>query len=170
MRFFNHVLGIHYNFRGTAKEEGGVVTCDHDGSSEDFDETEKVDLQDISETITLPERKRFHGAYVVIEGALKVAELIDYLINQKDLHSYAILPEILAPGPFLYGTLMKNETTNLSPSSKNAVRPVHQIKIRGAVFPKGLNQLYELIKAEQEVELVSELNPMTDFLSTFPNK
>ena len=44
-------------------------------------------------------KKYFTKEDIVIEGCLNIAELVDFLINQKDRHSYAILPEIYSPGP-----------------------------------------------------------------------
>lgn len=111
---------------------------------------------------------KFSKKDIVMEGGMAAAELVDYLINQRDRNSYAILPEIYSPGPFIYGTLRKNDSVVSGPCRTGRMGQVHQIRISGVVFPRALKQFVGQLAAEgHQVTLVVDREPHTDFLTRF---
>lgn len=106
---------------------------------------------------------------IMIEGSLSIAELVDFLINQKDRNSYAILPEIYSPGPFIYGTLRSN-LVNFSGACKGSEGELtYQLKINGIIFPGSIWALFrELKESGHKVSTIVERDLHTDFLSAYP--
>lgn len=108
---------------------------------------------------------------IVIEGSLSLAELVDFLINQKDRNSYAILPEIYSPGPFIYGTLRSNVVTFSGACKGSDGELTYQLKINGIIFPGSIWALYrELKDSGHKVNTIVERDNFTDFLSVYPHK
>ena len=102
-----------------------------------------------------------------MEGVLSLAELVDYLINQKDRNSFAILPEIYAPGPFIYGTLRRNEITCTGACRTVQGSSVYQLRLQGIIFPRNLNNFLRLLGPERISQLTQERQALTDFLSVY---
>ncbi len=98
-----------------------------------------------------------------------MAELIDFLINQTGGHSYAILPEIIAPGPFLFGTLQKNELTYAASCRTVTGQSVCQLRLSGVIFPRNLQKMLQLIDPHEKIisSLTQDRHESTDFLSRF---
>jgi hypothetical protein len=107
---------------------------------------------------------------IVIEGILSIAELVDFLINQKDRNSYAILPEIYSPGPFIYGTLRSNLISFSGECKGTDGELTYQLKINGIIFPDSIWALFrELTESGHNVNTIVERNNFTDFLSAYPH-
>jgi hypothetical protein len=105
----------------------------------------------------------------MVEGILASAELIDFLINQKDRNSYAILPEIFSPGPFVHGTLRSNVVKFSGPCKGSDSELIYQLKIEGVLFPFPISHVIgELQDEGHTISLVVEREEATDFLSNFP--
>ena len=107
---------------------------------------------------------------IMIDGNLAIAELVDFLINQKDRNSYAILPEIFSPGPFIHGTLRSNSMT-FSGACKGSNNEIsYQLKIVGIIFPESIWVLYrELKESGHKLSTIVEREVNTDFLSAYPH-
>jgi hypothetical protein len=136
---------------------------------ESSDESEKestVALQDSHIQIKRAPIK-FEKRDIYLEGSLALAELVDYLINQKDRNSFAILPEIYAPGPFVYGTLRRNEFTATGACRTIQGSSVYQLRLNGIIFPSNLSKFLHLIGPERISQLSQERQPLTDFLSVY---
>ena len=107
---------------------------------------------------------------IMIEGSLSLAELVDFLINQKDRNSYAILPEIYSPGPFIYGTLRSNLVTFSGACKGSEGDLSYQLKINGVIFPGSICALFrELKESGHKVHTIVEREAFTDFLSAYPH-
>ena len=105
---------------------------------------------------------------IVVEGFFAVAELIDFLINQKDRNSYAILPEIYSPGPFVHGTLRINSINFSGPCKGVESDSIYQVKVSGIIFPPSIFMIVtDLRKDECQVSLVIEREAATDFLANY---
>lgn len=63
---------------------------------------------------------------ISIKGSMMVHQLIDYLLMQEDLRSSIILPQLVAPGPFLHGTMLKLE---VSFTTKALIDGSHSLKV-----------------------------------------
>ncbi len=111
---------------------------------------------------------KFEKRDIYLEGSLALAELVDYLINQKDRNSFAILPEIYAPGPFVYGTLRRNEITASGACRTIQGATAYQLRINGIIFPRNLSKFMHLLGLERITQLTQERQPLTDFLSSYP--
>ena len=126
---------------------------------------------DYSENFEVPIKKpkvSFVKEDIIIEGSLALAELIDFIINQKDRNSYAILPEIYSPGPFIYGTLRSNSTTFSGPCIGPNDESVYHFKINGAVFPHSVNStIQEFLSQGHMLSMAVEREKNTDFLAAY---
>ena len=108
---------------------------------------------------------------IVIEGTIALAEFIDFLINLKDRHSYAILPEIYSPGPFLHGTLRSNTLAFSGPFKGNGKETFYHMKIKGIIFPNSIGCLLQEFEASDHMISINfESEGNTDFLSAFKNE
>lgn len=113
-------------------------------------------------------KKHFTKKDILIEGCLNITELIDFIINQKDRHSYAILPEIYSPGPFVYGTLRSNTLSFSGPCKNASGKDIFQLKISGIIFPQAIASLtHELDSEGHKIFIVAEREHNTDFLSNY---
>lgn len=63
---------------------------------------------------------------ISIKGSMMVHQLIDYLLMQEDLRSSIILPQLVAPEPFLHGTMLKLE---VSFTTKALIDGSHSLKV-----------------------------------------
>lgn len=107
---------------------------------------------------------------IMIEGSLSLAELVDFLVNQKDRNSYAILPEIYSPGPFIYGTLRNNLVAFSGACKGSEGEFSYQLKINGIIFPGSIWALLrELEESGHKVHTIAERDTFTDFLSAYPH-
>lgn len=132
----------------------------------DADDEENFD-EGVSEIQVKRSKTYFIKEDILIEGSLALAELVDFLINQKDRHSYAILPEIYSPGPFVYGTLRSNIVTFLD-SCKGPSAVAHQLKITGIIFPDSISTLLRQLKEYgHNLTTIVEREPNTDYLSAY---
>lgn len=87
-------------------------------------------------------RKRSVAASTLkIMGEGAVHCLVDFIINQKDGRSYVILPEMIAPGPFLHGTLSRSDYAIIGPIMGGG----YQVKISGTLLPKANRAINELV-------------------------
>jgi hypothetical protein len=142
---------------------------DHDPEDAAVD---SISQEMLTTLITVKTRvQHFEPKYAIVKGLLSLAELVDYLMNQKDRHSFAILPEIFAPGPFFYGTLLRNDLALTGPCRSEDGRQSFQLRLKGALFPRSISAfLWHIRQQDPEVSLRSENNPHTDYLATFPVK
>lgn len=97
-----------------------------------------------------------------------MAELVDYLINQKDRNSFAILPEIYAPGPFVYGTLCRNEFTSSGACRAVQGTTVYQLRMSGIIFPRNLVNFLRILGPGRISQLAQERQPLSDFFAIYP--
>lgn len=135
------------------------------------DEDDNDDITHDESGIQLKRSKIFFTKEdIVIEGSLSLAELVDFLINQKDRNSYAILPEIYSPGPFIYGTLRSNTITFTGACKGSDGELTYQLKINGIIFPGSVWALYrELKDSGHKMNTIFERDNFTDFLSAYPH-
>ena len=113
-------------------------------------------------------REYFTKEDIVIEGCLNIAELVDFLINQKDRNSYAILPELYSPGPFVYGTLRNNNIAYSGPCKDGNGGEIFHLKANGIVFPRSISSLSrELEYSGHKIFITVEREANTDFLSAY---
>ncbi len=130
--------------------------------AEDEDEAIDFDIQ-IKKTKIL-----FKKEDILIEGSLALAELVDFLINQKDRSSFAILPEIYSSGPFVYGTLRSNTATFSGPCKGINGEEFYHFKVNGIVFPNSINSIVdELHTHGHKLSMTVERESNTDFLSAY---
>lgn len=66
---------------------------------------------------------------------------VDFLLNQKDGRSFVILPELISPNPFLYGTLSKNEAVVYGPDAHSN----YILKITGQVLPSSVENVVKTL-------------------------
>lgn len=90
------------------------------------------------------------------------------MINQQDRNSFAILPEIYSPGPFIYGTLRRNNFIFSGPCKGLNGMQFYHLKITEVIFPGSLDALLRDLKSfghSLSITVQSESN--TDFLSAY---
>lgn len=105
---------------------------------------------------------------IVVEGGIGLAELVDFLINQKDRNSYAILPEIYSPGPFIHGTLRRNIFIFSGPCKGFNGNQLYHLKITDIIFPGALDALLSELKSHgHSVSITVQSESNTDFLSAY---
>ena len=165
-------LGIEYDFINKK-------TADKDTPSQSIEPVAdepyiEHDPEDVSEEDAKPllhikrPKKYFTKEDIVIEGCLNIAELVDFLINQKDRHSYAILPEIYSPGPFVYGTLRNNIISYSGPCKVGNGKEIFHLKANGIIFPRVISSLNrEFESSGHKIFITVEREPNTDFLSAY---
>lgn len=137
--------------------------------NEEDEEDDVITPQAASTVIVKKAPVRFTKRDIILEGALCLAELIDFLINQTGGHSYAILPEIIGPGPFLFGTLQKNELSYAAACRTVTGQSVCQMRISGAIFPRAVQKMLQIIDPHAAVisSLIQDRHESTDFLARF---
>ena len=168
--------GITYKFNQESKApsieevQAAKAPAESDESEKDSDESEAEHQQSIQDTHIQLKRApiKFEKRDIYLEGTLALAELVDYLINQKDRNSFAILPEIYAPGPFVYGTLKRNEFTATGACRTTQGTTVYQLRLNGIIFPSNLSKFLHLLGPERISQLTQERQAFTDFLSAYP--
>lgn len=69
---------------------------------------------------------------------------VDYLLNQKDGKSFVLLPDLIAPHPFLFGTLCRNEAAVNGPDTQGFYR----LKVDGLILPGTLRTILEGFQLE----------------------
>lgn len=171
---FTLFLGI--EFKIISRKNSNSLSSDGNNDShseaEAINEAEEYGIYENSEgpIIQLKRSKTyFLKEDIMIEGSLALAELVDFLINQKDRNSYAILPEIYSPGPFINGTLRNNFVTFSGACKDSAGKLSYQLKINGVIFPHSTCYLLrELRESGHKISLIVEREISTDFLSAFP--
>ena len=162
------ILGIDFKIinKKDCKIHDQVKIQKHDELNDEIEsETENTEIQ--------IKRKKtyFTKEDIVIEGSMALAELVDFLINQKDRNSYAILPEIYSPGPFIHGTLRNNSIIFSGPCKGVNSEIIHHFKINGITFPSSIRSLiHELESAGHVLTLNVEREPNTDFLSSYTHE
>lgn len=164
-------LGIEYKKLNKIQSDSTIPITDFDrrDSTEKMDDTDdEGNFDEESSGIQIKRSKTYFSKEdILIEGSLALAELVDFLINQKDKHSYAILPEIYSPGPFIYGTLRSNSVTFLD-SCKGPSEVTHQLKIAGIIFPDSISAvLRELKEYGHKLTFIAEREPNTDYLAAY---
>lgn len=79
---------------------------------------------------TQSRRRSAAAVTLTVRGEMGVHTLVDFILNQKDGRSFVILPELVAPGPFLYGTLCRSELSVVGP----IVGGDHQARLGGGIL------------------------------------
>lgn len=155
------------------KEHPELEVNEKDSSNEctDASEDENYNSGSIPNQIQIKKMKTsFTKEMIVIEGSIALAEFIDFLINLKDRHSYAILPEIYSPGPFLHGTLQSNSITFSGPFKGNDKETFYHMKIKGVIFPNSIRSLLQELEDSGHTNSITfESESNTDFLSALKN-
>lgn len=170
----NYSLGIEYkilnknnsNTDNIKKINSDIYKID---SASEFASNEDSDSQtDILEIHVKRSKVFFTKEDIVIEGGIALAELLDFLINQKDRNSYAILPEIYSPGPFIHGTLRRNNFIFSGPCKGFNENQLYHLKITDIIFPGSLDALLcELKSSGHSVSITVQSESNTDFLSAY---
>lgn len=110
---------------------------------------------------------RARGAYSGrIQGAQHVHVLFDYLLNQRDGHSFVVWPELFSLGPFLHGTQCRNELVVKRAVDAQSLEQVSHILLRGNILPAAVDRLLKQL-SEMDVAVVSELDLRTRSLEQF---
>ena len=167
-----YFLGIEYSFINS-KISGGDISSESiesttDNSSLEQDPDHDTEDNEKHELYIKRPKKYFTKEDIVIQGCLNIAELVDFLINQKDRHSYAILPEIYSPGPFVYGTLRNNVISYSGPCKEGNGKEIFHLKINGIIFPRSIRSLsHEFESSGHKIFLTVERESNTDFLSAY---
>lgn len=103
-----------------------------------------------------------------VTGKVAVHSLIDFIINQRDGRSYVILPELVAPTPFLHGTLCKSEMGVVGP----ILGGEYQVRLCGTIPPPTaqhfINQIYDLCDGAQPFSMSYALDERTEPLISVP--
>lgn len=111
-------------------------------------------------------RRSVATSTVLIQGEVDVHCLIDFLLNQKEGKSYVILPELIAPESFLYGTMERTDYTITGPIDEGR----YQLKATGIILPptfeKFIDGTYRPDDSAFAINLVTD--PRTDALLSFP--
>lgn len=167
-----YVLGIEFRISSKARSEEQASPQPEIVPLQTEPVSEAEDIGDLEQIIPDIKTKRvktlFSREDIVVEGGLSVAELIDFLINQKDRNSYAILPEIYSPGPFIHGTLRSNNIVFSGPCKGTESNSIYQLKVGGIAFPNSIFALIKELKASGHTISVSvERETNTDFLSAY---
>lgn len=69
---------------------------------------------------------------VTVRGEGSVHALVDYLLNQRNGRSYVIIPQLLSPEPFLFGTQTRAELTINGPLESG---DLYQVRANGLLLP-----------------------------------
>lgn len=97
-----------------------------------------------------------------ITGKTAVHSLVDFIINQRDGKSYVIMPEMIAPTPFLHGTLCKSEVTIVGP----ILGGEYQVKLSGILLPSTaqhfIDKIYESCNGERPFAMTHTLDDRTE--------
>ena len=90
--------------------------------------------------------------------------LVDYILNQKDGKSFVLLPDLVSPRPFLYGTLCRNEASIHGPDLQGTYR----LKLDGMILPGAQRNLVEALNGQMDTQappqVSSALDPRTESL------
>lgn len=134
-------LGEDRENRGDAGDMGAFQSESLDIDDQDLDEQENRDPREIKRTInqrlnhtrqSISVRRSMAPSSLTVRGEAAVHCLVDFLLNQKDGKSYVIAPELVASGPFLYGTLCRPEISVQGPLADGGG---YQMKVSGLVLP-----------------------------------
>lgn len=119
---------------------------------------------------TQSRRRSAAAVTLTVRGEIGVHTLVDFILNQKDGRSFVILPELMAPGPFLYGTMCRSELSVVGP----IVGGDHQIRLGGGgsiLLPTLCKSILEqaLVSSNEEtVSLKPTIDDRTDAFLPFP--
>jgi hypothetical protein len=153
------------------QDEMELEKTDHESSDQ-----ENIDPQLIKEAInrrinrarkTHSKRVSVASTTLSVSGEISVHGLVDFLLNQRDGKSFVVMPELVAPGPFLHGTLSR---TDLS-----VVGPIHggdyQISGTGMVLPTAaealVDHVYTLNGGQSPFNLNAALDERTESFLPF---
>lgn len=133
--------GISYDYHSLTTFDDVMMGDDNDDDNDDNDDDddtfitnankkgkirrlvdERLNKEKMTKSLLNQNQKRT----IIISGSLMVHQLIDYLLMQEDLRSTIILPQIVAPCPFLHGTMLKTE---ISFSTKALIDGNYSLKI-----------------------------------------
>lgn len=103
---------------------------------------------------TVQSRRRSTATVTLaLRGEIAVHTLIDFILNQRDGKSFVIMPELISPGPFLYGTLCKSDLSVVGP----ILGGEYQVRLTGTLLPLLCKDLVEqvLSNPKNSTELLS---------------
>lgn len=83
---------------------------------------------------------------ISISGESNVHSLVDYLLNQRDGKSYVVLPELVAPGPFLFGTLCRTDISLIGPMGGEQ----YQVRLVGLILPHAAQSILDAVISETD--------------------
>lgn len=138
--------------------------------SDDSDQ-ENVDPRKIREAInarlnrarkSVATKRSVAATTLIVRGELAVHGLVDFLLNQRDGKSYVILPELIAPGPFLHGALSRSELSVVGP----ILGGEYQVNVSGIVLPNAtkliIEHIHDLCEGTTPFSLSSTLDERTE--------
>jgi len=99
-----------------------------------------------------------------VSGEGMVHLLVDFLLNQPDGRSYVVFPELLAPGPFQFGTLMRTEMQVQGPLASGD----WQVQLSGRILPGLTLLVLEQVAGEHDISIVQKTDESTENLGQQP--
>ncbi len=147
-------------YGGNEIEEIEASTCEE----EDDESSNCAELirAEISERLKrrrltrIQKRSAYQGTILVRDAH----SFLDYLINQKNGRSYIVLPELVSPMPFLYGTFCKNEMVVHGADVQGGLS---RLKVNGTVMPDAVCRIKMVLAGmlEEEPSLAVEEDSRT---------
>lgn len=155
--------GDDYELDDSLPTKDKVFDNNFEGQSS-LSEQENVDPRTIKDSInarlnkarkTQSKRRSVAAVTLTITGESAVHLLVDFIMNQRDGRSYVIIPELISPAPFLFGTLCKTELSIVGP----ILHGDYQVKATGLLLPEAAEeiagQIYDICSGEQPFSLTT---------------
>jgi len=161
------------------EEEAPVVFQESDdevhseASDEDEDERNLDSIRaEISARIKRHKLAKIQQRTLNHQGLIRILDVhafVDYLMNQRNGKSFVILPELISPTPFLYGTYCRAEVV----VHGRDVGGVERVKVSGVVLPEGvvrIRKTLENVLGEEgmPVGVALDSDPRTTALNQLP--
>lgn len=112
---------------------------------------------------------------VIVRGEGSVHALVDYLLNQRDGRSYVIIPQLLSPVPFLFGTQTRAELAINGPLDDGNPESgdLYQVRVNGLLLPSLQEDLIRETYRPNDghFKLTTTMDPRTEpFLTLLQDK
>lgn len=125
----------------------------------------RVDVRLRRGKVAKVKRTQQSSQHVLVIRGSDVHVFVDYLLNQRDGRSTVLIPQLLAPMPFLYGALLRNEALVYGPD----VSGVFRLKLQGQVLPGASARILRILQTHHDgaLSLAGETDPRTEALAPF---
>jgi hypothetical protein len=158
-----------------AVEEGGDGAAEQGTSNDEAEDQENIDPERIRARVDVRLRRgkvakvrrtQQSSRHVLVVRGQDVHVFVDYLLNQKDGRSTVLIPQLLAPMPFLYGALLRNEALVYGPDATGMFR----LRVQGQILPGAAAKIQRILQTHLGVDqlgVAGETDPRTEALTSF---